>query len=58
MNYVGHEGRIFLKRRHCRASPDVSVVQNPPANAGDTGLSPDLGRSHKPRRNKALCHNY
>ena len=24
-----------------------SVVNNPPANAGDTGLIPDPGRSHK-----------
>ena len=28
-----------------------SVVKNPPANAGDTGLIPGLGRSHMPRRN-------
>ena len=26
-----------------------SVVKNPPANAGDTGLISDLGRSHMPR---------
>ena len=26
-----------------------SVVKNPPANAGDTGLIPDLGRSHVPQ---------
>ena len=25
------------------------MVENPPANAGDTGLSPGLGRSHMPR---------
>ena len=29
--------------------PGGSVVKNPPANAGDTGLSPGLGRSHMPR---------
>ena len=29
----------------------VAVVENPPANAGDTGLSPGLGRSHIPRSN-------
>ena len=28
-----------------------SVVKNPPANAGDTGSSPGLGRSHMPRSN-------
>ena len=26
--------------------PGGAVVKNPPANAGDTGLSPGLGRSH------------
>ena len=26
-----------------------SVVKNPPANAGDMGLIPGLGRSHMPR---------
>ena len=30
-----------------------SVVKNPPANAGDTGLIPDLGRSHVPQGNQA-----
>ena len=29
------------------------MVESPPANAGDTGSSPDLGRSHMPRRNWA-----
>ena len=32
--------------------PDDSVLKNPPANAGDTGLIPDLGRSHM----KELLH--
>ena len=26
--------------------PGGTVVKNPPANAGDTGSSPGLGRSH------------
>ena len=30
-----------------------AVVKNPPANAGDTGSSPGLGRSHLPRSNQA-----
>ena len=30
-----------------------TVVKNPPANAGDRGLSPGRGRSHVPRSNKA-----
>ena len=29
------------------------MVGNPPANAGDTGSSPGLGRSHMPRSNEA-----
>ena len=31
--------------------PGGAVVGNPPANAGDTGSSPGLGRSHVPRSN-------
>ena len=31
--------------------PGSAVVENPPANAGDTGSSPGLGRSHMPRSN-------
>ena len=31
--------------------PGRAVVRNPPANAGDTGSSPGLGRSHMPRSN-------
>ena len=33
--------------------PGGTVVKNPPANAGDTGLSPVLGRSHMSRSNQA-----
>ena len=29
------------------------MVENPPANAGDTGSIPGPGRSHMPRSNKA-----
>ena len=31
--------------------PGGSVVKNLPANAGDTGWIPDLGRFHVPRSN-------
>ena len=31
--------------------PSGAVVKNPPANAGDTGSSPGLGRSHMLRSN-------
>ena len=39
---------MFLKT-HLRDFPGGAVVENPPANAGDTGLIPGLGRSHMPR---------
>ena len=31
--------------------PGGAVVESLPANAGDPGSSPDLGRSHMPRSN-------
>ena len=31
--------------------PGGAAVENLPANAGDTGSSPGLGRSHTPRSN-------
>ena len=34
-----------------RDFPGGAVVKNPPANAGDTGLSPGPGRSHMPQSN-------
>ena len=33
--------------------PGGAGVKNPPANAGDTGSSPGLGRSHMRQSNKA-----
>ena len=35
-----------LKQWSLRDFPGGSVVKNPPANVGDLGLTPDLGRSH------------
>ena len=40
-----------LARARCRGFPGGAVVENLPANAGDTGSSPGLGRSHVPRSN-------
>ena len=34
-----------------RGFPGGAVVENLPANAGDMGSSPGLGRSHMPRSN-------
>ena len=38
-------------QKDSRDFPGGAVVKNPPANAGDTGLIPGLGRSHMPRNN-------
>ena len=42
----------------CVGFPGGTVVKNPPANEGDTGLSPDPGRSHVLWATKPMCHNY
>ena len=41
------------KKKKWRDLPGGTVVKNPPANAGDAGSSPGLGRSHMPRSNEA-----
>ena len=38
---------ILLKKK--KGFPGGAVVENLPANAGDMGSSPGLGRSHMPR---------
>ena len=43
-------GKVPLKNT-MGVFPGGAVVENPPANAGDTGSSPGLGRSHMPRSN-------
>ncbi|KAJ8784114.1 hypothetical protein J1605_008614 [Eschrichtius robustus] len=43
----------LLCQAPCQGFPGGAVVENLPANAGDTGLSPGLGRSHMPRSNWA-----
>ena len=40
----------YLKERF-QGFPGGAVVENLPANAGDTGSSPGLGGSHMPRSN-------
>ena len=40
-----------LMKEKAPGFPGGAVVENPPANAGDTGSSPGLGRSHMPRSN-------
>ena len=40
-----------LQRKYLWDFPGGAVVKNPPANAGDTGSIPALGRSHMPWSN-------
>ena len=41
----------FVKMTQEWGFPGGAVVENPPANAGDTGSSPGPGRSHMPQSN-------
>ena len=43
--------RSTVKVQEWRDFPGGTVVKNPPANSGDVGSSPGLGRSHMPRSN-------
>ena len=45
--HLGHG----VKSKHLLGFPGGAVVENLPANAGDTGSSPGLGRSHMPQSN-------
>ena len=58
---------VFIERMQIKTTvrgfPGDLLVKNPPANAGDTGANPDLGRPHVPWSNQApgqqlLSHNY
>ena len=44
---------MYLRRLNW-GFPGGAVVKNPPASAGDTGLSPGPGRPHMPWSNKHL----
>ena len=39
----------LISNTTCLDFPGGTVVKNPPANVGDTGSRPGLGRSHMPR---------
>ena len=49
MEYCDPTDREF--KRAVMGFPGGAVAKNPPANAGDTGSSPGLGRFHMPRSN-------
>ena len=40
---------IFTDKKQLEGFPGGAVVENLPANAGDTGSSPGLGISHTPQ---------
>ena len=46
-----YEDTVDPIKTQSRDFPGGAVVKNPPANAGDTGWSPGLGRSHMPWSN-------
>ena len=46
-----HQKAYMYSRKETLGLPWWRSVKNPPANAGDTGLSPGPGRSHMPRSN-------
>ena len=50
--HLFQQGSISIKKA-IGGFPGGAVVENLPANAGDTGLSPGLGRFHMPRSNWA-----
>ena len=46
-----YNGILFNFKKEGKGFPGGAVVENLPANAGDTGSSPGLGGSHMPRSN-------
>ena len=49
VNKVLREQNVEVISKVIRGFPGGAVVGSPPANAGDMGSSPGLGRSHMPR---------
>ena len=49
-NRVNHKDEMGI--------PGGSVAKTPPANEGDTGLIPSLGRAHCPGETEHAHHNY
>ena len=41
--------KTIIQKESCTGFRGGAVVEGPPADAGDTGSSPDLGGSHMPR---------
>ena len=51
MLYLNLASSLKMLKNQSRDFPGGAVVKNPPANAGDTGSSPGLGRSYMPWSN-------
>ena len=51
-------GYLDIYKIYIRDFPGGPVVENPPANAGDVGSVPGLGRSYMLRATKPMHHNY
>ena len=48
---TGRKSTKIVAKAKGQGFPGGTVVKNPPANAGDVGLSPGPGRFHMPRSN-------
>ena len=51
LSLQGKQLMVFVINNKIWGFPGGAVVENLPANAGDMGSSPGLGRSHMPRSN-------
>ena len=51
LNFIHFKTHKTEVKNKDRDFPGGAVVKNPPANAGDMGSSPGLGRSHMPQSN-------
>ena len=49
--WMNLENMQIKKKARQKGFPSGAVVKNPPANAGDTDLTPGPGRSHMPQSN-------
>ena len=52
------ENQLQIQKWRWEGFPGGAVVENLPANAGDTGSSPGLGRSHMPQSGWAREPHY
>ena len=49
LELINESGKVAGYKINAQGFTGGAVVENLPANAGDTGSSPGLGRSHMPR---------